>query len=94
MTEYILRDQAIIAVTGAKLPDVSASGLPIANGKRSVTDCVRRLKEIPAADVVPWETLMRYANYFCAAVSMPEFVREAKMFYDSTKASMDGGNIE
>jgi len=45
MAEYILRDQAIIAVTGAKLPDVSASGLPIANGKRSVTDCVRRLKE-------------------------------------------------
>ena len=53
MVEYILRDQAIIAVTGAKLPDVSASGLPIANGKRSVTDCVRRLKEIPAADVRP-----------------------------------------
>lgn len=53
MAEYILRDQAIIAVTGAKLPDVSASGLPIANGKRSVTDCVRRLKDIPAADVRP-----------------------------------------
>ena len=52
MAEYILREQAIIAVTGAKLPDVSASGLPIANGKRSVTDCVRRLKDIPAADVV------------------------------------------
>lgn len=53
MAEYILRDQAIIAVTGAKLPDVSASGLPIANGKRSVADCVRRLKDIPAADVRP-----------------------------------------
>lgn len=53
MTEYILRDQAIMAVTGAKLPDVSASGRPIANGKRSVTDCVRRLKEIPVADVRP-----------------------------------------
>ena len=53
MAEYILRDQAIMAVTGAKLPDVSASGLPIANGKRSVTDCVRRLKEISAADVRP-----------------------------------------
>jgi hypothetical protein len=55
MAEYILRDQAIIAVTGAKLPDVSASGLPIANGKRSVTDCIMRLKEIPAADVVTIE---------------------------------------
>lgn len=53
MAEYILREQAIRAVTGAKLPDVSASGLPIANGKRSVTDCVRRLKEIPAADARP-----------------------------------------
>lgn len=51
MVEYILRDQAIRAVTGAKLPDVSESGLPIANGKRSVTDCVKRLKEIPTADV-------------------------------------------
>ena len=53
MAEYILREQAIRAVTGAKLPDVSANGLPIANGKRSVTDCVRRLKDIPAADVRP-----------------------------------------
>lgn len=53
-----------------------------------------QINAIPAADVVPWETLMRYANYFCALVSMPEFVREAKMFYDSTKAAMDGGNIE
>lgn len=51
MAEYILRDQAIRAVTGAKLPDVSESGLPIANGKRSVTDCVKRLKSVPAADV-------------------------------------------
>ncbi len=74
MAEYILRDQAIIAVTGAKLPDVSASGLPIANGKRSVTDCVRRLKKIPAADVRPvvlckdcmhWEYDAIFADGWC-----------------------------
>lgn len=51
------------------------------------------IDSVPAADVVPWEVLIRYANYFCATVSMPEFVREAKMFYDSTKAAMDGGDI-
>lgn len=75
MAEYILRDQAIIAVTGAKLPDVSASGLPIANGKRSVTDCVRRLKEIPAADVRPvvrgkWtdkRTIEHDGEWYCTA---------------------------
>lgn len=59
-----------------------------------ICDVLDAVEDAPAADVVPWETLMRYANYFCAAVSMPEFVREAKMFYDSTKAAMDGGNIE
>ena len=56
-----------------------------------------KLREVisyfPAAEVVPWEKLRRYADYFCAYVSYPEFIREAKMFYDSTKAAMDGGNI-
>ena len=42
-----------MAVTRAKLPDTTPDGVPIANGKRSVTDCVRRIKDIPAADVVP-----------------------------------------
>jgi hypothetical protein len=50
---YIKREDAIIAVTRAKLPDVTENGVPIANGKRSVTDCVRRIKEIPSADVAP-----------------------------------------
>ena len=53
MSDYIKREEAIMAVTRAKLPDVTQDGVPIANGKRSVTDCVRRLKEIPAADVRP-----------------------------------------
>ena len=52
MTDYIERSLAIQAVTRAKLPDTTPEGVPIANGKRSVTDCVRRIKEIPSADVV------------------------------------------
>ena len=51
MSEYIKRSDAIIAVTRAKLPDTTPDGVPIANGKRSVTDCVRRIKEIPSAVV-------------------------------------------
>lgn len=46
MEEYIQRKEAIIAVCSARLPDVG-----IASGKRSVSDCVRRIKEIPSADV-------------------------------------------
>lgn len=32
-------------------------------------------------DAVPWEFLERYAEWFCATVSFPEFIREAKQFY-------------
>lgn len=78
MAEYIDRQAAI----------------EIASGYCHPANIAAELAKLPAADVVPWETLMRYANYFRALVSMPEFVREAKMFYDSTKAAMDGGNIE
>ena len=40
-----------------------------------------------------WERLERYADWFCAQVSYPEFVREAKAFCKSTQAAMAGGNI-
>ena len=53
-----------------------------------------RLRDIPAADVVPWEWLELYADYFWAGVSMPEFVREAKMFYESSNKAMQGGVID
>lgn len=51
--EYIKRSDAIMAITRAKLPDKTPEGVPIANGKRSVTDCVRRIRMIPSEDVVP-----------------------------------------
>ena len=51
------------------------------------------IEEAPAEDVVSWEFLERYADYFCAIVSMPEFIREAKAFYASTKNAMEGGHI-
>ena len=50
-------------------------------------------RTLPDADVVPWSFLERYADYFCASVSMPEFIREAKAFYADTNKAMDGGNI-
>lgn len=53
MAEYIERSDAIMAITRAKLPDKTENGIPIANGKRSVTDCIRRIKAIPSADVQP-----------------------------------------
>ena len=68
--DYISRIEAIMAVTRAKLPDVTENGVPIANGKRSVTDCVRRIKDIPAADVRPvvkekWEWNDNNGYYYC-----------------------------
>ena len=41
------------------------------------------LEGIPAADVIPCDRLRRYAEWFCAAVSYPEFVREAISFCKS-----------
>ena len=48
-----------------------------------------RLKQLtpaqpaPCEDAVQWEQLERYADWFCADVSYPEFVREAKAFIKS-----------
>lgn len=73
MSDYISREEAIMAVTRAKLPDTTPDGVPIANGKRSVTDCVRRIKDIPAADVRPvvrarWiDTDNYYQRWKCSA---------------------------
>ena len=39
------------------------------------------IKAVEPEDVVPWSVLERYADWFCAMVSYPEFIREAKMFY-------------
>lgn len=67
--EYISRADALIAVCGAELPDKSVDGVPIANGKRKVSDCVRRIKAIPAANVrevkrAKWREGV-YAGYRC-----------------------------
>lgn len=64
------------------------------DGHQIFIDNENMIDSIPAADVVPWEWLKRYADYFCAGVSMPEFVREAKMFYEGTNEAMKGGVID
>ena len=60
--------------------------------KNAAIHLVREL--VPAADVVPWEWLKLYADYFCAGVSIPEFVGEAKMFYEGTNEAMKGVVID
>ena len=48
---------------------------------------------LPPADVVSWVYLERYAEWFCADVSFPEFVREAKAFLGASGAFQEGGEI-
>jgi len=51
------------------------------------------LQDEPIIDAVPWEFLERYAEWFCAMVSFPEFIREAKQFYLDSCNAMKGGAI-
>lgn len=53
----------------------------------------RRVGATPA-DVVPWSFLERYADWFCALVQYPEFIREAKQFYLDSIGAMEGGGID
>lgn len=48
---------------------------------------------LPPADVVSWAYLERYAEWFCADVSFPEFVREAKAFLGASGGFQEGGEI-
>ena len=52
------------------------------------------VESVPDADVVPWSSLERYADWFCASVSYPEFVREAKDFYVGTWGMRSGNKGE
>lgn len=42
-----------------------------------------RIEALPAADVVPWEWLEKYADNFNATVTMSEFIREARMMWEA-----------
>lgn len=50
--------------------------------------------EQPTVDAVPWEFLERYAEWFCAGVTFPEFIRETKQFYADTCKAMEGGGVD
>lgn len=87
MKEYVERE---------KVRDIIADAYKDATDGEAETVCIginSMLMELQTDDVVPWSFLERYADYFCAVVSMPEFIREAKMFYESTNRAMEGGNI-
>lgn len=83
-------------ITKSQVRDILARHYPYANLREETAmhHVNADIKALPAADVVPWAFLERYADYFCAVVSMPEFVREAKQFYASTNLAMEGGIIE
>lgn len=63
------------------------------HGKQLVM-AVDDLKCLQPADVVPWSFLERYADWFCALVQYPEFIREAKRFYKDSVGAMEGGEID
>ena len=92
MKEYIEREAAIKNFMQYTWYDDSGKTIDDGDEKHEILDDM--FSAIPAADVVPWEWLERYADYFYAGVSMPEFIREAKMFYESTNEAMQGGVID
>ena len=44
-------------------------------------------------NIVPWDFIERYADWFCASVPYPEFVREAKQFYLDSINAMKANEI-
>lgn len=89
MAEYIDKQVAIDAVHGEfdECLVWDTSGLETANVVENV------LGIIPPADVVSWAYLERYAEWFCADVSFPEFIREAKAFLNATGGFQEGDKI-
>lgn len=57
-------------------------------------DALECVEKLPPADVVPWPFLERYADWFCALVQYPEFIREAKQFHQDSIGAMKGGGID
>lgn len=51
------------------------------------------IESVPPADVVSWAYLERYANWFCADVTFPEFIREAKAFLKASGGFQEGNEI-
>lgn len=93
MAEYITREAALMAVCRAELPDKTEDGIPIAKGKRKVSDCVRRIKAIPAADVVDrkhgkWIT--KYPLSTCSVCEQTMILHDFANFCPNCGADMRG----
>lgn len=91
MAEYIER-QAAIEALGEEPENWIDAEFDLGTQDQWRWD-VKAIKAVPSADVVPWSVLERYADWFCAIVSYPEFIREAKMFYLDSIRAMEGGGI-
>ena len=90
--DYIERSLAIQAVTRAKLPDATPEGVPIANGKRSVTDCVRRIKEIPAVQLPRWISVKERLPRMWEPVQLLFDENQAVGFWDDGVWDVYSGN--
>ena len=86
MAEYITKD-AVISLFEKWSDGYAYIEIP-------VQDAIRQVSAIQPADVVPWSFLERYADWFCALVPYPEFIREAKRFYLDSIGAMEGGVID
>lgn len=64
-------------------------GCPISDVYFALGKAIEALEQ-PTVDAVPWEFLERYAYWFCNPVSFPQFIQDAKAFYRSYIADMDG----
>ena len=80
-TEYIEKQAAISEILGQP-PEAHYP-----------TWYAEQIKAIPPADVVSWAYLERYAEWFCADVSFPEFIREAKAFLKASGGFQEGNEI-
>lgn len=85
MAEYIEK-QAAIEVFTPQCGDWSEAW--------SAEEIKAKLETIAPAEVVPWSFLERYADWFCALVQYPEFIREAKRFYLDSIGATEGGGID
>ena len=89
MIEYIEREAAKKFIDDCLLREEKLQSVE----KETLLAVKRWIDAVPPADVVSLAYLERYANLFCAIVTFPEFIREAKAFLKAFGGFQEGGNI-
>ena len=95
MSKYIDGDNLMMSLADWWYSSFGQEETKEAEAIRKVMNAVEEsIKVMPTAPVIPYENLRRYADWFCAQVSYPEFVREAIQFYEDSSGAMEGGTYE